>query len=99
PQPRLAEAAEHLLEGLFGLAAPAADALAARVAADPGAWVRTWPDGRTRLGSAATALARLGDPRALPALTAALAHPLVPYEVGPAIARLGEAARPLTGAL
>ncbi|TRV76103.1 PBS lyase [Streptomyces sp. 130] len=98
-EPRLAEAASHLLEGLFGLAAPAADALAERVAADPGAWVRTWPDGRARLGSAVTALARLGDPRALPALTAALAQPLVPYEVGPGVARLGEAARPLVGAL
>ncbi|WP_405761708.1 PBS lyase [Streptomyces sp. NBC_01420] len=99
PEPRLAEAASHLLEGLFGLAAPAADALAERVAADPGAWVRTWPDGRTQLGSAVKALARLGDPRALPALTAALGRPLVPYDVGPGLARLGEAARPLTGAL
>lgn len=99
PEPRLAEAAAHLLEGLSGLAAPAADALAARVAADPGAWLRTCPDGRTRLGSAATALARLGDPRALPALTAALGHPLVPPELETGVARLGEAARPLTGAL
>ncbi|MGW1181319.1 PBS lyase [Streptomyces drozdowiczii] len=99
PEPRLAEAASHLLEGLFGLAAPAADALAERVAADPGAWVRTWPDGRTQLGSAVKALARLGDPRALPALTAALGRPLVPYDVGPGLARMGEAARPLTGAL
>ncbi|MGZ2357619.1 PBS lyase [Streptomyces sp. 372A] len=99
PEPRLAEAASHLLEGLFGLAAPAAEALAERVAADPGAWVRTWPDGRTQLGGAVTALARLGDPRALPALAAALAAPVVPYEVGPAVARLGEAARPLAGAL
>ncbi|MYS37973.1 hypothetical protein K388_00385 [Streptomyces sp. KhCrAH-43] len=99
PEPRLAEAASHLLEGLFGLAAPAADALAERVAADPGAWVRTWPDGRTQLGSAVKALARLGDPRALPALTSALGRPVVPYDVGPGLARLGEAARPLTGAL
>ncbi|MGW2476365.1 PBS lyase [Streptomyces sp. NPDC001665] len=99
PESRLAEAASQLLEGLFGLAAPAADALAERVAADPGAWVRSGPDGRARLGSAVTALARLGDPRALPALTAALARPLVPAEVESGIARLGEAARPLTGAL
>ncbi|WP_405938845.1 PBS lyase [Streptomyces sp. NBC_00726] len=99
PEPRLAESAAQLLEGLSGLAAPAADALAERVAADPGAWVRTWPDGRTRLGSAATALARLGDPRALPALTAALRHPLVPAEVASGVARLGDAALPLAGAL
>ncbi|MFG2566867.1 PBS lyase [Streptomyces sp. NPDC048567] len=99
PEPRLAESAAQLLAGLSGLAAPAADALAERVAADPAAWVRTWPDGRTRLGSAATALARLGDPRVLPALTAALGHPLVPSELGPGVARLGEAALPLAGAL
>ncbi|WP_406284009.1 PBS lyase [Streptomyces sp. NBC_00209] len=99
PEPRLAESAAQLLAGLSGLAAPAADALAERVAADPGAWVRTGPDGRTRLGCAATALARLGDPRVLPALTAALGHPLVPAELGPGVARLGEAALPLAGAL
>jgi len=99
PEPRLAESAAQLLAGLSGLAAPAADALAERVAADPAAWVRTWPDGRTQLGCAATALARLGDPRALPALTEALGHPLVPSELGPGVARLGEAALPLAGAL
>ncbi|MGW1127719.1 PBS lyase [Streptomyces sp. NPDC002526] len=99
PEPRLAESAARLLAGLSGLAAPAADALAERVAADPAAWVRTRPDGRTQLGCAATALARLGDPRVLPALTAALGHPLVPSEVGTAVARLGEAALPLAGAL
>lgn len=45
PEPKLAEAASHVLEELFGLAAPAADALAARVAADPGAWVKEWASG------------------------------------------------------
>ncbi|THA33567.1 PBS lyase [Streptomyces sp. A1277] len=99
PEPKLAEAASHLLEGLFGLAAPAADALAARVAADPGAWVREWASGRPTLGSAVKALARLGDARALPALAAALDCPLVPYDVGPCIGHLGEAARPLAGEL
>ncbi|MET7340866.1 PBS lyase [Streptomyces sp. NPDC005547] len=99
PEPKVAEAASHVLEDLFALAAPAADALAARVATDPGAWVREWADGRPELGSAVKALARLGDARALPALAAALDHPGVPYDVGPAIGFLGEAARPLTGAL
>lgn len=99
PDPKLAEAASHLLEGLFGLAAPAADALAARVAADPGAWVREWAGGRPALGSAVKALARLGDARALPALAEALDRPDVPYDVGPGIGFLGEAARPLAGAL
>ncbi|MCX5429007.1 HEAT repeat domain-containing protein [Streptomyces sp. NBC_00257] len=95
PEPRLAEAASHVLEELFGLAAPAADALAARVAADPGAWVRDWPSGPPALGSAVKALARLGDARAVPALAAALERPEVPHDVGFAIGCLGAAAAPL----
>lgn len=97
--PTLAEAASHVLEELFGLAAPAADALAARVAADPGAWVREWASGPPGLGSAVKALARLGDARALPALAAALERPEVPHDVGYAIAFMGQEARPLAGAL
>ncbi|WNI22448.1 HEAT repeat domain-containing protein [Streptomyces sp. ITFR-16] len=97
--PTLAEAASHVLEELFGLAAPAADALAARVAADPGAWVQEWASGPPGLGSAVKALARLGDARALPALAAALERPEVPHDVGYAIAFMGQEARPLAGAL
>ncbi|MFB4421962.1 HEAT repeat domain-containing protein [Streptomyces sp. QL37] len=99
PEPRLAEAASHVLEELFGLAAPAADALAARVAADPGAWVKKWASGPPGLGSAVKALSRLGDARALPALAAALERPEVPHDVGFAIRCLGDAAAPLAGAL
>ncbi|MER6103373.1 PBS lyase [Streptomyces sp. NPDC001832] len=99
PEPRLAGAAAHVLEDLFGLAAPAADALAARVAADPGAWVQDWPSGPPALGSAVKALARLGDARAVPALAAALERPEVPHDVGFAIGCLGAAAAPLTAAL
>ncbi|MEV7398934.1 PBS lyase [Streptomyces sp. NPDC091267] len=98
-EPRLAEAASHVLEELFGLAAPAADALAARVAADPGAWVKEWASGPPGLGSAVKALSRLGDPRVVPALAAALERPEVPHDVGFAIGYLGAAARPLAGAL
>ncbi|WLQ40666.1 PBS lyase [Streptomyces laculatispora] len=98
-EPRLAEAASHVLEELFGLAAPAADALAARVAADPGAWVKEWASGPPGLGSAVKALSRLGDARAVPALAAALERPEVPHDVGFAIGYLGSAARPLAGAL
>ncbi|MFF1919597.1 HEAT repeat domain-containing protein [Streptomyces sp. NPDC058221] len=98
-EPRLAEAASHVLEELFGLAAPAADALAARVAADPGAWVKEWASGPPGLGSAVKALSRLGDARALPALAAALERPEVPHDVGFAVGYLGPAARPLAGAL
>lgn len=99
PEPRLAEAASHVLEELFGLAAPAADALAERVAADPGAWVKEWASGPPGLGSAVKALARLGDARVLPALAAALERPEVPHDVGFAIGYLGQAAAPLAGTL
>ncbi|MEV1044934.1 HEAT repeat domain-containing protein [Streptomyces sp. NPDC049916] len=99
PEPRLAEAASHVLEELFGLAAPAADALAARLAASPDAWVRSWASGPPGLGSAVKALARLGDPRAVPALAAALARPQVAHDVGFAVGHLGAVARPLAGPL
>ncbi|MFE9723034.1 HEAT repeat domain-containing protein [Streptomyces sp. NPDC005794] len=99
PEPRLAEAASHVLEELFGLAAPAADALAGRVAADPGAWVKEWASGPPGLGPAVKALARLGDARVLPALAAALERPEVPHDVGFAIRCLGAPAAPLAGAL
>ncbi|WP_030915885.1 HEAT repeat domain-containing protein [Streptomyces sp. NRRL B-24720] len=98
-EPKLTEAASHVLEELFGLAAPAADALAARVAAEPGAWVKEWASGPPGLGSTVKALARLGDPRALPALAAALERPEVPHDVGFAIGHLGAAAAPLAGVL
>ncbi|MEE1741468.1 PBS lyase [Streptomyces sp. BE147] len=99
PEPRLADAASHVLEELFGLAAPAADALAARLAADPGAWVKAWASGPPGLGSTVKALARLGDARAVPALAAALERSEVPHDVGYAIGHLGAAAAPLAGAL
>ncbi|MFG3540333.1 PBS lyase [Streptomyces clavifer] len=99
PEPRLAEAASHVLEELFGLAAPAADALAERVAADPGGWVREWASGPPGLGSSVKALARLGDARVLPALAAALERPEVPHDVGFTIGYLGGTAAPLAGAL
>ncbi|MGW4233711.1 HEAT repeat domain-containing protein [Streptomyces sp. NPDC004980] len=99
PEQRLAEAASHVLEELFGLAAPAADALADRVAADPGGWVREWASGPPGLGSSVKALARLGDARVLPALAAALERPEVPHDVGFAIGYLGGTAVPLAGTL
>ncbi|MFF9398143.1 PBS lyase [Streptomyces sp. NPDC014744] len=99
PEPRLAGAAAQVLEDLFGLAAPASDALAARVAADPASWVRDWPSGPPALGSAVKSLARLGDPRAVPALAAALERREIPHDVGFAIGFLGPAAAPLAGVL
>ncbi|MGW8884006.1 HEAT repeat domain-containing protein [Streptomyces sp. NPDC055749] len=99
PEPRLADAASHVLKELFGLAAPAADALAERMAADPGGWVKEWASGPPGLGSTVKALARLGDARVLPALAAALDRPEVPHDVGFAIGHLGAAAAPLAGVL
>lgn len=99
PEPRLAEAASHVLEELFGLAAPAADALAARLADRPEDWVRSWASGPPGLGSTVKALARLGDARAVPALAAALELPQVAHDVGFAVGHLGTAAQPLAGAL
>ncbi|MFD9504020.1 PBS lyase [Streptomyces sp. NPDC060035] len=99
PEPRLAEAASHVLEELFCLATPAADALAERVATDPGGWVKEWASGPPGLGSAVKALARLGDARVLPALAAALERPEVPHDVGFAIGYLGDTAAPLAGVL
>ncbi|MET9093903.1 PBS lyase [Streptomyces cyaneofuscatus] len=99
PEPRLAEAASHVLEELFSLAAPTADALAARLAADPGGWVKEWASGPPGLGSTVKALSRLGDARAVPALAAALELPEVPHDVGFAVAHLGRAACPLAAAL
>ncbi|MFK0149747.1 HEAT repeat domain-containing protein [Streptomyces griseus] len=99
PEPRLAEAASHVLEELFGLAAPAADALAARLEDRPGDWVKSWASGPPGLGSTVKALARLGDARAVPALAAALELPRVAHDVGFAVGHLGAAARPLAGAL
>ncbi|WP_097986053.1 HEAT repeat domain-containing protein [Streptomyces sp. f150] len=99
PEPRLAEASSHVLEELFGLAAPAADALAARLAADPGSWVKTWASGPPGLSSTVKALARLGDARAVPALAGALELPEVAHDVGFAVGHLGATARPLAGAL
>jgi HEAT repeat protein len=99
PEPRLAEAAADTLEELFGLAAPAADALADRVAADPGAWVREWPSGPATLGSALKALARAGDRRAVPVLARVLEGPEAPLDLGYALDHLRAVAAPLAPAL
>ncbi|MCX4819370.1 PBS lyase [Streptomyces sp. NBC_01142] len=99
PEPRLADAAAATLEELFGLAAPAADALADRVAADPGAWVREWASGPPSLGSAISALARAGDRRAVPVLARALERDEAPHDLGYALGHLGAAAAPLAPAL
>ncbi|MEU6878018.1 PBS lyase [Streptomyces sp. NPDC046712] len=91
-EPRLRDAAASFLEGLFELTGPATDALAERLAArDPGA-----PDGRAR---ALLALARSGDPRAVPLLARALREPEVRRDLLYAVPILGPAAVPLAPAL
>lgn len=99
PDPRLRDAAAHLLADVRVLAGPAADALAARVAVIPGTWIRQWENGQPSLDPAVLALAGTGDVRALPVLAAVLEGPVVPHDLGHAVAALGTAASPLAGAL
>ncbi|MEU6139370.1 HEAT repeat domain-containing protein [Streptomyces sp. NPDC047081] len=96
---RLRDAALSVLGDLFGLAAPAADALHALVLSRPDLWVRQWERGAPTLGGPLKALARTGDPRAVPELAAVLAGPVVPDDLGQVIVHLGPAAAPLAPAL
>ncbi|MFJ3672824.1 HEAT repeat domain-containing protein [Streptomyces sp. NPDC090106] len=95
----LRDAATSVLEGLFALAAPAADDLHALVVARPDLWVRRWEHGAPTLGGPLKALARSGDPRAVPALAQVLAGPVVPPDLGRVVPHLGRAAEPLAPAL
>ncbi|MFF9194511.1 PBS lyase [Streptomyces sp. NPDC014779] len=102
PEPRLREAATSFLERLFELAAPSADALAARLTAaptgppDPPA---SAPGARTGRGGALLALARSGDSRAIPLLARALEEREVRRELLYAVDALGPAALPLAPVL
>ncbi|MCI3275195.1 HEAT repeat domain-containing protein [Streptomyces cylindrosporus] len=96
---RLRDAAASVLGDLFDLAAPAADALHALVLSRPDLWVRQWERGAPTLGGPLKALARTGDPRAVPELAAVLAGPVVPDDLGQVIVHLGPAAAPLAPAL
>ncbi|MEU5398353.1 PBS lyase [Streptomyces sp. NPDC005963] len=98
-EPRLADAAAVTLGELFSLAAPAADALAEFVTADPGRWVQEWATGPRMLGSALTALARTGDARAVPVLARLLELPETPQDLGQVLDPLGAAATALIPAL
>ncbi|MEU9166380.1 HEAT repeat domain-containing protein [Streptomyces sp. NPDC048420] len=98
-QGRLRDAAVSVLENLFGLAAPAADGLAALVTARPELWVRRWERGAPTLGGPLKALARSGDSRAVPVLAEVLDGVVVPDDLGHVIGHLGAAAAPLAPAL
>ncbi|MEV8592286.1 HEAT repeat domain-containing protein [Streptomyces sp. NPDC052012] len=96
---RLRDAAVSVLAELHELAAPAADALHTLVTERPETRVRTWERGTPALGDALKALARTGDPRAVPVLAEVLAGPIVPAELGHVIPHLGRTAAPLAPAL
>lgn len=96
---RLRYASASVLSDLFQLAAPAADHLAALVGAHSDLWVRQWERGAPTLGEPLKALARSGDPRAVPTLALVLAGPVVPHDLGNVVVHLGRAAVPLAPAL
>ncbi|URN15005.1 MULTISPECIES: PBS lyase [Streptomyces] len=95
PEPRLRAAAASWLEGLFSLAAPAADDLAARVAVDPAPWLPERAGGRAGAVGALLALTRAGDARAVEALARALEQPEPDGRLLYAIPHLAEAGGPL----
>ncbi|GCB51867.1 HEAT repeat domain-containing protein [Streptomyces sp. NL15-2K] len=99
PEDRLRDAAVSVLVDLFHLAAPAADGLAALVTSRPDLWVRSWERGVPTLGGPLKALARSGDPRAVPVLAEVLAGPVVPADLGQVIGHLGGDAAPLAPAV
>ncbi|MEV7437802.1 HEAT repeat domain-containing protein [Streptomyces griseoviridis] len=96
---RLREAAMSVLSDLYDLAAPAADHLDALVGAHSDLWVRQWERGAPTLGDPLKALARSGDPRAVPVLAFVLSGPVVPDDLGNVVVHLGRAAVPLAPAL
>jgi hypothetical protein len=86
---RLRDTAVSVLADLFTLAAPAADRLHALVAAHPEQWIRRWRPEAPLLAGPLHALARSGDARAVPVLAEVLAGPVVPRDLGTAVADLG----------
>ncbi|MGW3465304.1 HEAT repeat domain-containing protein, partial [Streptomyces olivaceoviridis] len=98
-QDRLRDAAVSVLAELYALAAPAADDLHALVSTRPDLWTHRWERGSPTLGGPLKALARTGDPRAVPALAQLLAGPAAPVGLGCEAAHLGRAAAPLAPAL
>ncbi|MFI2204883.1 HEAT repeat domain-containing protein [Streptomyces sp. NPDC020192] len=98
-QDRLRDAAVAVLAELFVLAAPAAGDLHTLVCARPDLWTHRWERGSPVLGGPLRALARCGDPRAVPALAQLLAGPAAPADLGFELAHLGAAAAPLAPAV
>ncbi|MEU6726529.1 HEAT repeat domain-containing protein [Nonomuraea wenchangensis] len=109
PDAALAALSAGALLHMEGLAAPAADALAAYVAAAPKVgrprldqhlgWIVTFPDHPPFVGFAVMALARLHDPHALPALRWALEREELPLDIGQVVGAMGPVAAELVPAL
>ncbi|MER6573812.1 HEAT repeat domain-containing protein, partial [Streptomyces sp. NPDC001093] len=95
----LRDAAAAVLAELYALAAPAAGDLHTLVCARPDLWTHRVERGSCALGDPLKALARTGDPRAVPALAHLLAGPAAPVDLGFALAHLGAAAAPLAPAV
>ncbi|MGW1409684.1 PBS lyase [Streptomyces sp. NPDC002403] len=86
-EPRIVRWAAGELEWLYAIGAPAADALADRVAAGPNHPAQAqWNE--TSYGAALSALAAQGDARAVPGLVEVLRFGHVPEELGGWIARM-----------
>lgn len=98
-QDRLRDAAVSVLAELYALATPAADELHALVVARPDLWTHRWERSSPTLGGPLRALARTGDPRAVPALAQLLAGPAAPAGLGCEVVHLGRAAAALAPAL
>ncbi|MGW0767669.1 HEAT repeat domain-containing protein [Streptomyces sp. NPDC002676] len=96
---RLRDAAVSVLSELYALAAPAANDLYALVRDRPDLWTHRWERTCPTLGGPLKALARTGDPRAVPVLAQLLASPAAPAGLGFELAHLGRAAAPLAPAL
>ncbi|MGW1913738.1 HEAT repeat domain-containing protein [Streptomyces sp. NPDC002076] len=95
----LRDAAVAVLAELWALATPAADDLHALVCARPDLWTHRVERGSCTLGGPLRALARAGDPRAVPPLAHLLAGPAAPVDLGFELAHLGAAAAPLAPAV
>jgi len=108
-EPRLATLAGQILEYLGDVARPAADALARQLDLAPRSashehrdrspWLILWPRNPPSPGPVLRALARLRDPRALPAIRWALDHDPMPPDVGHLIAAYGPDATDLVPAI
>ncbi|MFC6019723.1 hypothetical protein ACFP2T_26390 [Plantactinospora solaniradicis] len=103
PDPRLSRAAGRVLVHLGELNRPVVDVLAESVAGaapeeshrrngGPPAWITVWPSHAPTVGDTLNALARLGDPRAVPPLRWALERDDPPKDVGAAVSSLGPTA-------